>query len=100
MARAFKRYRVDQNTIVTAPIAEQSIVTPNKYKEVLKSYNSQVKLSVLTTQCAFAIKKDPETEQLFKDFKASGKLLPFKLKSRHMIFLTLAGVQCFRDLCL
>ncbi|MEQ2287606.1 hypothetical protein AMECASPLE_014364 [Ameca splendens] len=71
----------DDNTIViAAPIAELSIVAPSKQKEVLKKYNSQVKLSVFVAQCAFAIKEDPETELLVKNYKASGKLLPFKLK--------------------
>uniref|UniRef100_A0A1A7WUL2 Coiled-coil domain containing 106 n=1 Tax=Iconisemion striatum TaxID=60296 RepID=A0A1A7WUL2_9TELE len=52
MARAFKRYGVDQNTIViTAPIAELSITAPRKYAEVFKNYNSQVKLCVCSTLC-------------------------------------------------
>ncbi|XP_041837971.1 coiled-coil domain-containing protein 106-like [Melanotaenia boesemani] len=81
MAGAFKRYGVDRNTIVvTAPIAELSIAAPNKYREVLKTYNSQVKLCVFAAQCAFAITEDAEIEQLVKDYKTNGKLLPFKTK--------------------
>lgn len=81
MAGAFKRYGVDRNTIVvTAPIAELSIAAPSKYREVLKTYNSQVKLCVFAAQCAFAITEDEEIEQLVKDYKTNGKLMPFKRK--------------------
>lgn len=67
MANAFKRYGVDRNTVViTAPIAELSIVAPTKYREILKTYSSQVKLSVFAAWCDFAIKEDPEAEQLVK----------------------------------
>ncbi|XP_054591223.1 coiled-coil domain-containing protein 106 isoform X2 [Nothobranchius furzeri] len=81
MARAFKRYGVDRNTIViTAPIAELSIAAPRKYAEVLQNYSTQVKLSVFAAHCAFAIAEDPEVKQLVKDYKTNGKLLPFKIK--------------------
>ncbi|XP_070408978.1 coiled-coil domain-containing protein 106-like [Nothobranchius furzeri] len=62
MARAFKRYGVDRNTIViTAPIAELSIAAPRKYAEILQNYSNQVKLSVFAAHCAFAIAEDPES---------------------------------------
>ncbi|KAF7206845.1 coiled-coil domain-containing protein 106-like [Nothobranchius furzeri] len=81
MARAFKRYGVDRNTIVvTAPIAELSTAAPRKCAEVLNNYSNQAKLSVFAAHCAFAIAEDPEVKQLVKDYKTNGKLLPFKIK--------------------
>ncbi|KAK9517657.1 hypothetical protein VZT92_023006 [Zoarces viviparus] len=69
MSAAFKHVRVDRNTVVVnALIAEL-------YKDLLKNYSSQVKLSVFATQCATAIKEDT-----IKACKASGKLLPLKKK--------------------
>ena len=82
MSAAFKRVGVDRNTVVvTAPIAELFIAAPSKYKEVLKSYNSQVKLSGFAIQCATAIQEDPGIVDTVKAFKISGKLLPLKRKS-------------------
>ncbi|KAK7906776.1 hypothetical protein WMY93_015388 [Mugilogobius chulae] len=81
MARAFKKFGVDRNTIViTAPIAELCIVAPDKYKNIMQTYTSAVKLSVLAGQCAMAISEDAEIEQKIKTMKASGKLIPFKAK--------------------
>ncbi|CAI5661303.1 unnamed protein product [Oreochromis niloticus] len=80
MSAAFKRLGVDRNTIVaTAPIAELFIVAPERYKELEKNKQGQ-KLSLFATQCAAAISADPETEEKFKAYKSSGKLLPLKTK--------------------
>ncbi|CAI5685394.1 unnamed protein product [Oreochromis niloticus] len=80
MSAAFKRLGVDRNTIVTtAPIAELFIVVPERYKELEKNKQGQ-KLSLFATQCAAAISADPETEEKFKAYKSSGKLLPLKTK--------------------
>lgn len=86
MSAAFKRVGVDRNTVVlTAPIAELFIAAPSKYKELLKSYNSQVKLSGFATQCATLIQEDPRIVDTVKAFKVSGKLLPLKTKSAIML---------------
>ncbi|KAJ0012396.1 hypothetical protein NQD34_016730, partial [Periophthalmus magnuspinnatus] len=81
MARAFKKYGVDRNTVViTAPIAELYIGAPEKYKQMMQTYSSAVKLSVFAAQCALAISEDAEVEQKVKTLKDSGKLIPFKTK--------------------
>ena len=86
MSAAFKCVGVDRNTVVvTAPIAELFIAAPSKYKDVLKSYNSQVKLSGFAIQCATAIQEDPGIVDTVKAFKISGKLLPLKRKSAIML---------------
>ncbi|CAK6983222.1 coiled-coil domain-containing protein 106-like, partial [Scomber scombrus] len=74
MSAAFKCVGVDWNTVVvTAPIVELFIVAPSKYKELLKSHNSQVKLSEFATKCATSVQE------------VSGKLLPLKTMSAIML---------------
>nr|XP_055044890.1 coiled-coil domain-containing protein 106-like [Misgurnus anguillicaudatus] len=81
MSAAFKQVGVDRNTIVVnAPIAELYIAAPSKFKELLKTHSSEVKLSIFATQCAAVIHEDPAIEDTIKAFKASGKLLPLKGK--------------------
>ncbi|XP_048009466.1 coiled-coil domain-containing protein 106-like [Megalobrama amblycephala] len=81
MSAAFKQVGVDRNTIVVnAPIAELYIAAPCKFKELLKSHSSEVKLSIFATQCAAVIHEDPAIEDAIKALKASGKLLPLKGK--------------------
>ncbi|KAL0194822.1 hypothetical protein M9458_008394, partial [Cirrhinus mrigala] len=72
MSAAFKRVGVDRNTVaVNAPIAELYIAAPDKFKELLKNHNSQVKLSAFATQCAAAINEDSAIEDRIKALKAS-----------------------------
>jgi len=81
MSAAFRQVGVDRNTIVVnAPIAELYIAAPCKFKELLKTHSSEVKLSIFATQCAAVIKEDPAIEDTIKAFKASSKLLPLKGK--------------------
>ncbi|XP_034541956.1 coiled-coil domain-containing protein 106-like [Notolabrus celidotus] len=82
MSNAFKRVGVDRNTVVTnAPIAELYIAAPGRYKELMKDFNIQVKLSVFARQCAAAIEEDPAICQTVKAYKASTKLLPLRKKN-------------------
>ena len=86
MSAAFKRVGVDRNTVVaTAPIAELFIAAPSKYKELLKSHNSQVKLKEFATQCATSVQEEPGIADTVKTFKVSGKLLPLKKMSAIML---------------